>query len=229
MKTDPAKEYDKMSEGYVLKSERNFHNVYYDRPSIIALLEDLKEKQVLEVGCAGGVLTEWLVDQGANVTAIDISSEMVKYAKKRLGSKAQILAADVSEPLDFIKAGTIDVIVASLVLHYISNWLPVFKEFKRILKKGIEENIPDVHFNGHPTDCLPNTLNVSFAGAEGEAILLYLDLEGIAVSTGSACASGSLDPSHVLLATGLDADGCLLLRLDNGLTHRLTGGDVTII
>jgi cysteine desulfurase len=60
-----------------------------------------------------------------------------------------------------------------------------------------------VHFNGHPTDCLPGTLNVSFDGAEGESILLYLDLEGIAVSTGSACASGSLDPSHVLLATGL--------------------------
>jgi cysteine desulfurase len=79
-------------------------------------------------------------------------------------------------------------------------------ELKVALKKGIEENIPDVLFVGHPTDCLPNTLNVSFEGAEGEAIILYLDLEGIAVSTGSACASGSLDPSHVILATGLPAE-----------------------
>ncbi|UCE17565.1 MAG: IscS subfamily cysteine desulfurase [Gemmatimonadota bacterium] len=76
-------------------------------------------------------------------------------------------------------------------------------ELKALLRKGIEEKIPDVHFVGHPTDCLPGTLNVSFEGAEGEAILLYLDLEGIAVSTGSACATGSLDPSHVILATGL--------------------------
>jgi cysteine desulfurase len=79
-------------------------------------------------------------------------------------------------------------------------------ELKHILRQGIEERIDDIHFNGHPVDSLAGTLNVSFSGAEGEAILLYLDLEGIAVSTGSACASGSLDPSHVLLATGVDAE-----------------------
>jgi len=74
---------------------------------------------------------------------------------------------------------------------------------KKYLKEGIEKNITDIQFNGHPQDSLPGTLNVSFSGAEGESILLYLDMEGIAVSTGSACASGSLDPSHVLLATGV--------------------------
>lgn len=79
-------------------------------------------------------------------------------------------------------------------------------EMKAKLKKGIEETIPDVQFVGHPTDCLPGTLNATFDGAEGEAIVLYLDFEGIAVSTGSACASGSLDPSHVILATGLPAE-----------------------
>ncbi len=79
-------------------------------------------------------------------------------------------------------------------------------DLKRALSRGIEERIDDISFNGHPTDSLAGTLNVSFAGVEGEAVLLYLDLEGIAVSTGSACASGSLDPSHVLLATGVNAE-----------------------
>ena len=79
-------------------------------------------------------------------------------------------------------------------------------ELKKSLRVGLEKSIPDIQFNGHPVDCLAGTLNVSFDGVEGEAVLLYLDLEGIAVSTGSACASGSLDPSHVLLAAGLPAE-----------------------
>ncbi|WP_076792476.1 cysteine desulfurase family protein [Chlorobium sp. KB01] len=79
-------------------------------------------------------------------------------------------------------------------------------QLKTALKEGIEARIDDISINGHPTDSLAGTLNVSFEGVEGEAVLLYLDLEGIAVSTGSACASGSLDPSHVLLATGVDAE-----------------------
>ena len=77
---------------------------------------------------------------------------------------------------------------------------------KERLKKGLIDDIPDIQINGHPEDCLVSTLNVSFFGVEGESILLYLDLEGIAVSTGSACSSGSLDPSHVLLATGTTAE-----------------------
>lgn len=78
--------------------------------------------------------------------------------------------------------------------------------FKNDLQEGLSRVIPDIRINGDSAHSLANTLNISFAGAEGEAILLYLDLEGIAVSTGSACASGSLDPSHVLLATGLGAE-----------------------
>lgn len=76
------------------------------------------------------------------------------------------------------------------------------------LKKGIEERIANVTFNGSDDyeTALPGTLDVSFSSAEGESILLYLDLEGIEVSTGSACASGSLEPSYVLLASGLDIE-----------------------
>lgn len=74
------------------------------------------------------------------------------------------------------------------------------------LRQGILTAIPDVMVNGHPEHTLPGTLNVSFLGVEGEAILLYLDAVGIAVSTGSACASGSLEPSHVIMALGVPVE-----------------------
>jgi cysteine desulfurase len=71
------------------------------------------------------------------------------------------------------------------------------------LRDGLLAGIPNIKINGHPVDVLPNTLNVSFPGAEGEAILLSMDIAGIEASTGSACASGSLEPSHVLMAIGV--------------------------
>lgn len=95
--------------------------------------------------------------------------------------------------------------------------------FKSILREGIKDNIPDIKFIGHPTESIPGTLNVSFAGVEGESIMLYLDLEGIAVSTGSACSSGSLGASHVILATGVPeefANGSIRISLGRGTTKK---------
>jgi len=71
------------------------------------------------------------------------------------------------------------------------------------LIKTITDTIDDAGLNGHPTMRLPNNANVSFHFIEGESILLSLDMEGIAASTGSACTSSTLEPSHVLLAIGL--------------------------
>ncbi len=84
------------------------------------------------------------------------------------------------------------------------------------LIKEIKEKIPDVYLNGHPTQRLPNNVNCSIKYIEGESILLNLDMLGIAASTGSACTSTSLEPSHVLLAIGLPheiAHGSLRLTL----------------
>lgn len=74
------------------------------------------------------------------------------------------------------------------------------------LEQGILSSIPDVKLNGHPDADLrlPNTLNVSFNFIEGESLLLFFDMKGIAASSGSACTSGSLEPSHVMRAMGVD-------------------------
>ena len=87
---------------------------------------------------------------------------------------------------------------------------------------GIAERIPEVKLNGHPTLRLPNNVNYSIKYIEGESILLMLDMNGIAASSGSACTSGSLDPSHVLLALGLThevAHGSVRLTLSDETTE----------
>ena len=87
---------------------------------------------------------------------------------------------------------------------------------------GIAESIPEVKLNGHPTLRLPNNVNYSIKYIEGESILLMLDMNGIAASSGSACTSGSLDPSHVLLALGLShevAHGSVRLTLSDETTE----------
>jgi len=77
---------------------------------------------------------------------------------------------------------------------------------RKKLEKGILEKIPDVIINGDIEKRLPGTVNFSFKYIEGESIMLRLDMHGIAVSTGSACATGSLDPSPVILALGAEAE-----------------------
>ena len=71
------------------------------------------------------------------------------------------------------------------------------------LRDGLDKHLRGLHYNGHPEHCAPGTLNVSFENVEGESLILRLDMEGICVSTGSACTSGSMEPSHVLAALGL--------------------------
>ena len=111
---------------------------------------------------------------------------------------------------------------AELASGEIEKYGSIISALRDRLRTGIERNIPNIKLNGHPKDTLPNTLNVSFPGAEGEAILLSMDIQGIEVSTGSACASGSLEPSHVLTATGLGpelAHGSIRFSLGWGITE----------
>jgi cysteine desulfurase len=80
------------------------------------------------------------------------------------------------------------------------------RELRDYLEQQMSSRFPDVRVNGDRQQRVPNISNVSFGGIDGESLLIALDLKGIAVSTGSACASGSLEPSHVLQALGLTRD-----------------------
>jgi cysteine desulfurase len=89
------------------------------------------------------------------------------------------------------------------------------------LWEGVSARVPEVRLNGHPTDRLPGTCNVCFRHVESESIVLGLDLKGIAVSAGSACTSGNVEPSYVLVAMGVPLDwamGSVRCSLGRGTT-----------
>ena len=110
---------------------------------------------------------------------------------------------------------------ALIAAERLDEWGRRMRSLRNRLRDGFVAKVPNIRINGHPEQVLPNTLNVSFPGAEGEAILLSMDLEGIDVSTGSACASGDLEPSHVLVATGVGpelAHGSIRFSMGNETT-----------
>jgi cysteine desulfurase len=96
---------------------------------------------------------------------------------------------------------------------------------RELLWEGIRSCCPEASRNGDPDRSLANTLNVSFPGADGESLLIGLDLEGVCVSSGSACMVGSVQPSHVLMAMGVPS-ATALASVRFSLGHTTTADDL---
>ncbi len=108
---------------------------------------------------------------------------------------------------------------ARLVARNAGDWNGVLEAKRQKLVEAIRKAVPDVEFRGDQDSRLPNTLNIAFAGVDGEDALLAFDLEGISMSSGSACTAGSLEPSHVVLAMGFEeTDARRSVRLSFGPT-----------
>lgn len=137
MKKQVMEAYDKLAKDYEKHVDtQSGHNAYYERPAMIKLMPtDLNQLDVLDAGCAAGWYTEQFLKQGANVTAVDLSPEMVEACKRRVGNKANVLTCDLTENLPFDNE-SFNLIVSSLTLHYIDDWVPTFREFYRVMKPG---------------------------------------------------------------------------------------------
>jgi ubiquinone/menaquinone biosynthesis C-methylase UbiE len=127
-----AQQYDAMAAHYVAENAISPYNAFYERPATMALLGNLAGLRALEVGCGPGILTNWLVEQGALVTAMDVSPAMLGLARQCVGDRADLVLADLAEPLPF-ETASFDIVVASLVLHYVRDWTVALRELRRVL------------------------------------------------------------------------------------------------
>jgi cysteine desulfurase len=207
----------------------------------IGTIQDIKE--ICSLAKAAGALTHTDAVQALGKMPVNVDDLGVDYltisAHKIYGPKGVgALYARKGSPLfplihgghqeEGLRAGTYNNIgilgfgkAAEIALDELDKYGKEITPLRNRLRDGLVKMIPNIKINGHPVDVLSNTLNVSFPGAEGEAILLSMDLAGIEASTGSACASGSLEPSHVLMATGVGpelAHGSIRVSLGWGIT-----------
>lgn len=131
--------YDSISKKYAERLENDDqspYNAFYERPAVLSQLPPLDGLRVLDAGCGTGKLAEIMVGQGATVTAFDYNPDFVEWTSQRLGKRATVLLADLSQPLSFAANESFDLVNASLVFHYLKNWGPALRELHRLLVSG---------------------------------------------------------------------------------------------
>ena len=128
--------YETLAESFASVIDTKPHNAYYERPATFSLLPEVQGKRVLDAACGPGVHAEWLIARGAEVVGVDASQKMIELAKRRLGESADVRHADLRKPLAFLESESFDIVLSSLTMEYIEDWLSTFKEFHRVLRQG---------------------------------------------------------------------------------------------
>ncbi|QDV50275.1 class I SAM-dependent DNA methyltransferase [Gimesia fumaroli] len=128
--------YSDHADDYAAAIRNNSYNAHYERPSLLALLPDLKEKAVIDLGCGPGVYAEYLLSQGARVTAVDRSPEMVALVKQNLGEAVACYEQDLVLGLPQEADGVYNLAICPLAIHYLEDFTPLFRDVRRVLKPG---------------------------------------------------------------------------------------------
>lgn len=128
--------YEQIAGAYAQQVDNRPMNAHYERPALLELLPDVAGKHVLDIGCGSGWYAEYLLSQGAQVTAFDYDAEFVARTQARVHERATVLRANLAEPLHFAEDAAFDLAIAPLVLHYLHDWEPPLRELYRVLRPG---------------------------------------------------------------------------------------------
>jgi len=128
-------DYETFAAGYARANETSPYNALYERPAIISLAGDVRGLRILDAGCGSGAHAAELIARGAAVTGVDLSANLLEIARRRLGPGVPLRQGDLSQPLPFGESA-FDLVLSSLVMHYIADWPPTLREFHRVLAPG---------------------------------------------------------------------------------------------
>lgn len=157
--------YDELADTYAEEVRTNPYNAHLEFPATSGLIPEVEGKRILDAGCGTGVYSEWLLDHGADVVGFDVSEQMLKQARNRVGNEADFHQAALEESLVFARSDSFDGIVSALALGYVQDLREPFSEFARVLKPGGFV----VFSTSHPFDQFP------FEADDGESN--YFDVE----------------------------------------------------
>jgi len=156
------------------------------------------EVDVEEIGCDLLSISGHKINAPKGIGALYVRRG-VRLETQNVGGRQERGLRGGTEPVPLVAAiGA----ACEIAERRLDNWVDTIIALRDRLEAGVLESIPDSEINGSKEHRLPNITNISFKGIEGEALLISLDMQGIAVSTGSACSSGSLEPSPVIRALG---------------------------
>lgn len=126
--------YDGFADTFAAEAAHSAYNAYYDRPTTLRLLGDVRGRRVLDAGCGPGLYLAELVARGADVTGFDQSADMVRHARIRLGPGIPVRQHDLDEPLGWLPDAAVDLVLAALVLHYVRDRVAALRELHRVLR-----------------------------------------------------------------------------------------------
>jgi SAM-dependent methyltransferase len=128
--------YDRLAAVWSSTTDEGPFNGFLERPALRSLVpRNLAGAAVLDAGCGSGAQAEWLLDQGAEVTGIDVSPRMIEEAERRCGGRGRFLVADLARPLP-LEPASLDGITCSLALHYVADWSVPLRSFASALRPG---------------------------------------------------------------------------------------------
>jgi SAM-dependent methyltransferase len=128
--------YDQLADVWSSTTDEGPFNGLLERPALRALVPgSLNGAVVLDAGCGSGAQAQWLLEQGADVVAVDVSPRMIEEAERRCGGRGRFLVADLAEPLP-LEPRSLDGITCSLALHYVADWSVPLRSFAAALRPG---------------------------------------------------------------------------------------------